>query len=105
MVDLLNIPDPQDIGGPLPEIAGNAFSFPLHSVESVTLVDEYTVLVGLDNNYPGGNGRVPGTPDGTEIITIRFDVLIAAIPEPGSWALMLGGMGCLSAIVRRRRSA
>lgn len=105
LVDLLNIPDPQDIGGPLPEIAGNVFSFPLQSVESVTLVDEYTVLVGLDNNYPGGNGRVPGTPDGTEIITIRFDIPIAAIPEPGSWALMLGGMGCLSAIVRRRRSA
>ncbi len=47
------------------------FDFPLQSVESVTPVDAFTLLVGLDNNYPGGNGRVPGTPDGTEIITLR----------------------------------
>jgi hypothetical protein len=37
-------------------------------------VDKFTLLVGLDNNYPGGNGRVPGTPDGTEIITLRSKV-------------------------------
>lgn len=72
LVDLLDIPDPKDIGGPLPELAKKQFSFPLQSVESVTPVDEFTLLVGLDNNYPGGNGRVPGTPDGTEIITLRF---------------------------------
>ena len=47
------------------------FTFPLQSVESVTPVDAFTLLVGLDNNYPGGNGRVPGVPDGTEIITLR----------------------------------
>lgn len=74
LVDLLDIDDPKDIGGPLPEIAADAFSFPLQSVESVTPVDAFTLLVGLDNNYPGGNGRVPGTPDGTEIITLRSRV-------------------------------
>ncbi len=37
-------------------------------------MDDFTLLVGLDNNYPGGNGRVPGTPDGTEIITLRSRV-------------------------------
>ena len=71
LVDLLHIQDPKDIGGPLPELAAKEFSFPLQSVESVTPVDVFTLLVGLDNNYPGGNGRVPGTPDGTEIITLR----------------------------------
>ena len=40
----------------------------------MTPVDDFTLLVGLDNNYPGGNGRVPGTPDGTEIITLRSRV-------------------------------
>jgi hypothetical protein len=44
------------------------------SVESVTPVDDFTLLVGLDTNYPGGNGRVPGTPDDTEIITLRSNV-------------------------------
>jgi hypothetical protein len=71
LVDLLDIDDPNDIGGPLAEIPADKFNFPLQSVESVTPVDPFTLLVGLDNNYPGGNGRVPGTPDGTEIITLR----------------------------------
>ena len=74
LVDLLDINDPRDIGGPLAEIPENKFSFPLQSVESVTPVNDFTLLVGLDNNYPGGNGRVPGTPDGTEIITLRSKV-------------------------------
>jgi hypothetical protein len=73
LVDLLDIEDPDDIGGPLAEIPANKFNFPLQS-ESVTPVDDFTLLVGLDNNYPGGNGRVPGTPDGTEIITLRSKV-------------------------------
>ena len=71
VVDLLDIDDPDDIGGPLVGIAADKFNFPLQSVESLTPVDDFTLLVGLDNNYPGGNGRVPGTPDGTEIITLR----------------------------------
>jgi hypothetical protein len=74
LVDLLAIEDPEDIGGPLVGIPDDTFNFPLQSVESVTPVDEFTLLVGLDNNYPGGNGRVPGTPDGTEIITLRAKV-------------------------------
>ena len=74
LVDLLDIEDPEDIGGPLVGIPGDKFNFPLQSVESVTPVDDFTMLVGLDNNYPGGNGRVPGTPDGTEIITLHSKV-------------------------------
>ena len=74
IVDLLDIADPEDIGGPLAGIPADRFNFPLQSVESVTPVDDFTLLVGLDNNYPGGNGRVPGTPDGTEIITLKSKV-------------------------------
>jgi hypothetical protein len=74
LVDLLDIDDPDDIGGPLVGIPDEVFNFPLQSVESVTPIDDFTLLVGLDNNYPGGNGRVPGTPDGTEIITLRSKV-------------------------------
>ena len=74
LVDLLAIEDPEDIGGPLAGIPDDIFNFPLQSVESVTPVDDFTLLVGLDNNYPGGNGRMPGTPDGTEIITLRSKV-------------------------------
>jgi hypothetical protein len=79
LVDLLNIPDPRDIGGPLLEMPPRVFNFPLQSVESVTPVDPFTLLVGLDNNYPGGNGRVPGTPDGTEIITLQSKVPLQSL--------------------------
>jgi hypothetical protein len=82
LVDLLNIADPSDIGGPLVGIPEKTFSFPLQSVECVALVDEFTLAVALDNNYPGGNGRIPGTPDDTEIITLRFDVPLASIAIP-----------------------
>ena len=69
-----------------------------------TLIDDHTILVGLDNNYPGGNGRVPGTPDGTEMITIRFDQsLTAPVPEPGALAMMLAGLGVLAGLQRRCR--
>jgi len=71
VVDLLHIDDPKDIGGPLAGLPEHEFDFPLQSVESVTMVDPFTLLVGLDNNYPGGNGRNPGTPDDTEIITMH----------------------------------
>lgn len=77
LVDLLDIADPYDIGGPLFGIPASRFNFPLQSVESVTPVDNFTLLVGLGNNYPGGNGRAPGTPDDTEIITLR-----ARVPLP-----------------------
>ena len=39
LVDLLNIEDPDDIGGPLVGIPDDTFNFPLQSVESVTAVD------------------------------------------------------------------
>jgi hypothetical protein len=74
LVNLLDIDDPDDIGGPLVGVPEGKFTFPLQSVESLTPVDDRTLLVGLDNNYPGGNGRVPGTPDNTEIITVRSRV-------------------------------
>jgi hypothetical protein len=78
-VNLLDIADPRDIGGPLLGIPHNRFNFPLQSVESVTPVDDFTLLVGLDNNYPGGNGRVPGTPDDTEIIPLRSNVSLKSL--------------------------
>lgn len=103
LVDLLDIADPQDIGGPLVGIADDRFNFPLQSVESLTLVDPFTLLVGLDNNYPGGNGRVPGLPDGTEIITLRFNVALAEVPVPVPAAVWLFGSAAGLLGLRRRR--
>lgn len=103
LVDLLDIDDPNDIGGPLAGLAADKFDFPLQSVESVTLVDEYTLLVGLDNNYPGGNGRLPGTPDGTEIITLKFDVPLSTVPVPVPAAVWLFGSALACGLRLSRR--
>lgn len=73
LVDLLNISDPMDIGGPLASVVAGKFSMPFDSVESVEVVDDNTLAVAIDTNFPTEDGRVPGKPDDTEVITIRFD--------------------------------
>jgi hypothetical protein len=73
LVDLLNISDPKDIGGPLAGVADGKFSMPFDSIESVEVVDEHTLAVAIDSNFPTEDGRVPGNPDDTEVITLRFD--------------------------------
>lgn len=73
LVDLLNISDPTDIGGPLASVVAGKFSMPFDSVESVEVVDDNTLAVAIDTNFPTEDGRVPGKPDDTEVITIRFD--------------------------------
>ena len=72
-VNLLWIGNPDGIGEGHPEGGlglGPVFSFPLESVETVVILDDGRVLVASDNNYPGGNGRIPGTPDDTEMIIL-----------------------------------
>jgi hypothetical protein len=73
LVDLLNISDPKDIGGPLAGVADGKFNMPFDSIESVEVVDEHTLAVAIDSNFPTEDGRVPGNPDDTEVITLRFD--------------------------------
>ncbi|MET3381891.1 esterase-like activity of phytase family protein [Variovorax paradoxus] len=73
LVDLLNISDPTDIGGPLASVVAGKFSMPFDSVESVEVVDDNTLAVAIDTNFPTEDGRVPGKPDDTDVITIRFD--------------------------------
>ncbi len=46
------------------------FAFPMVSVEIVVELRDGRLLVANDNNYPGDDARVPGTPDDTEMIVI-----------------------------------
>ena len=48
------------------------------------------ILVGNDNNYPGSNGRVPGTPDDTEMIVLD---LRRVRPGRPAAALVIGHRG------------
>ncbi|MBP6878112.1 MAG: PEPxxWA-CTERM sorting domain-containing protein [Phenylobacterium sp.] len=47
-------------------------------------------------------------PDGYDVglDNVRFDVRPAssAVPEPGTWAMMILGTGCVGAALRRRRA-
>ena len=52
LADLMAIPDPDKVGGD-----GDYFRFPFVTIESVHPVDEHTVLVASDNNFPFSNGR------------------------------------------------
>jgi glycerophosphoryl diester phosphodiesterase len=72
-VNLLWVDNPDGIGEGHPEGGlglGPVFSLPLESVETVVILDDGRLLVASDNNYPGGNGRIPGTPDDTEMIIV-----------------------------------
>ena len=74
VVDLLRIPDPNDIGG-----LGETFSFPFVTIESIAVFDDNTIAVVNDNNYPFSLGRhlAEGAPDDTELILIRFQERLA----------------------------
>jgi glycerophosphoryl diester phosphodiesterase len=73
VVDLLDIANPDRIGvTSSPDAYGvdDPFSFPLVSVEVVVQLRDGRILVANDNNYPGNDARVGGTPDDTEMIVL-----------------------------------
>ena len=54
-----------DIGG-----FGTTFTFPFQTIEDVVILDEDTIAVLNDNNFPFSSGRTPGVADNDEWITI-----------------------------------
>jgi hypothetical protein len=94
LIDLMNIADPHDLNGD-----GNTiFTFPYVTIEDILLIDDHTVLVMNDNNFPGGGGR-SAAPDINEILMIN---LANPVPEPESWALALGGFALVGQLARRK---
>lgn len=94
LVDLMNIADPHDLNGD----GSTTFTFPFVTIEDVLVLDANTLLVINDNNFPGTGGRNLGS-DNTEFLRIQ---LANPIPEPGTYLLMLGGLGLMGGLVRRR---
>ncbi len=75
VLDLLTIADPDGISAPprLGEFgAGDPFSFPLQSVESLEVLGGERLLIANDNNYPFSDGRwiARDKPDDTELIVV-----------------------------------
>jgi hypothetical protein len=67
LVDLLNVANPQGIGG-----FGQTFRFPFMCIEDIALLDERTIALLDDNNLPSSAGRTAGVPDDNEFITVRL---------------------------------
>jgi hypothetical protein len=65
VADLMNIANPRHLGG-----FGATFTFPFQTIEDVVILDENTIAVLNDNNFPFSNGRTPNVADNNEFITI-----------------------------------
>ena len=73
LVNLMAVPDPRGIGGD-----GAFFRFPFVTIEDVVIVDDQTLAVLNDNNFPFSAGRTPGVPDDNEMILVRLDSPLGA---------------------------
>lgn len=69
LVDLMNVADPFDLNGD----GKTTFTFPFVTIENVLILNERTLLVVNDNNFPYGGGREPAS-DNTEFLRIRLPV-------------------------------
>ncbi|MFD0583994.1 esterase-like activity of phytase family protein [Dactylosporangium darangshiense] len=67
VADLMNLADPRHLGG-----TSNVFTFPFQTIEDVVILDDRTLGVVNDNNFPFSSGRTAGQPDNDEFITIRL---------------------------------
>ncbi|MGL5816905.1 MAG: esterase-like activity of phytase family protein [Phycicoccus sp.] len=67
LVDLMNLPNPDGLGG-----FGDPFTFPYVTIEDVEVVDERTIAVMNDNNFPAAGGRSATEPDVNEYLEIRL---------------------------------
>ena len=67
LVDLMDIANPRKLGG-----FGTTFTFPFTTIEDVVILDDHTIAVLNDNNFPFSSGRTPGQADNNEFITITL---------------------------------
>ncbi|MEU0885103.1 esterase-like activity of phytase family protein [Lentzea sp. NPDC005914] len=76
VADLLDLANPKHVGG-----NADPFRFPFVTIEDVTILDDRTLAILNDNNFPSSSGRTPGKPDNNEFITIRLADNLHADPR------------------------
>jgi glycerophosphoryl diester phosphodiesterase len=82
MADLLNIADPQDFN----KDGSTTYRMPFVTIEDVLVIDERTILVANDNNYPFSLGRPPAI-DNSEIVILNLDKTLKLDPRVGQAGL------------------
>ncbi len=75
---MLDIDDPNDLN----RDGSTTFDFPFVTIEDVLVIDEDTILVANDNNYPFSIGRGPDI-DNNEIILLDLDEPLDLDPRLG----------------------
>ncbi|MEU6372785.1 esterase-like activity of phytase family protein [Streptomyces sp. NPDC046909] len=73
VADLLDLANPKGVGG-----FGTTFRFPFQTIEDLSLLDDRTLAVLNDNNFPFSSGRTPGQADNDEFITVRLSAPLHA---------------------------
>jgi hypothetical protein len=76
VADLLELANPRGVGG-----FGSPFRFPFTTIEDVVILDDRTIGVLNDNNFPFSSGRTAGKPDNNEFITVRLDRALHVDPR------------------------
>jgi hypothetical protein len=79
VVDLLNIADPKDLNGD----GSDVFTFPFQTIEDILVLDNNTILLANDNNYPYNNIRNSSEPDDNELIEIELSTPLNLDPRLG----------------------
>jgi hypothetical protein len=81
LLNLLAIPDPAAEGLPQPPTPPSTdprppeafFSFPFETIEGIAVVDDHTVAIVADNNFPNSGARSATAPDPNELVVVRLD--------------------------------
>jgi hypothetical protein len=80
VIDLLNIADPNDLNGD----GSDVFTFPFLTIEDILVVDENTILLANDNNYPFNAIRNLSEPDNNELIKVELSTPLNLDPRLGT---------------------
>lgn len=76
LVDLMDVRNPDGLGG-----FGETFTFPYFTIEDVEVLDERTIAVMNDNNFPATGGRGADVPDVNEYLEIELTAPLKVSPK------------------------
>jgi hypothetical protein len=92
--------------GAIWEIAAGVNVFKASDATFGTLVDSYKVgAFGAANTYGtiSSNFKLLTPPSYPSAIGTQSFAIVLSVPEPATWALMIGGFGMAGAMLRRRQ--
>ena len=93
------------LGGGFQDFLGTASSPPdRYLVSDPTQIMTSIVFSNLEGTYALGGGTTTQHFRFDGIEQVSFNAVFGAIPEPASWAMMIGGFFGVGAVLRKRRS-